>query len=503
MPIVKSWLPFFGESLYISEIQLLPQDLKPLRVRVLILFVFLVGCASARPISIQSRASDGSGQPDIGVFLSVTDFHFDPFYDPKLFRELVQSPPSEWTRIFDGSQVSGYGEYGKDSNYNLIVSALKHAALVAPNAAFILLAGDWLAHGFSDTYYHYAGSRDPRGLYEFIDKTITFLTQRIREQFPHIPIYPALGNEDSYCGDYQVQPKGEFLRRTADTWKGLLNNGNDEQAFMQTFPTGGYYTASAPGTSKHRIVILNTVFFSTDYRNQCGDPKDDPGGDQLRWLASQLKDAAANRDKVWLLYHIPYGIDAYNSVIATGGNTVEKVVSLWQPGYTRTFLTLLDQYRDTILSMLAGHTHMDYFRLGPDGETGRSSTFLLVTPGISPIFGNNPGLHVLSYDHKAFSLLDYTTHRLDLAAGSSANWKEEYRFSRAYTLFPVTSANLETLSRSLREEAQTRATYIDYYNVGNPAIPQMTDRTWPLYWCAIGHLTAASFQTCVENFSRP
>ena len=100
---------------------------------------------------------------------------------------------------------------------------------------------------------------------------------------------------------------------------------------MQSFPTGGYYPASAPGTSKHRIVILNTVFFSTDYRNQCGDPKDDPGDDQLRWLAAQLQDAANKGNKVWLLYHIPYGIDAYNSVIAPGGNAVEKVVSLWQP----------------------------------------------------------------------------------------------------------------------------------------------------------------------------
>jgi hypothetical protein len=62
---------------------------------------------------------------------------------------------------------------------------------------------------------------------------------------------------------------------------------------------------------------------------------------------------------------------------------------------------------------------------------------------------------------------------------------------------------LETFFRSLKDEAHTRATYIDYYDVGNPANPQMTDQTWPLYWCAIGHLIAASFQICVENFSRP
>ena len=247
------------------------------------------------------------GQPDFGVILSLTDFHFDPFYDPKIFQELVQSPPSEWTRIFAASQVSGYGQYGKDSNYNLFVSALNHAVVAAPNAEFILLAGDWLAHGFSDSYYQYAGNRDPRGLHEFIDKTITFLSQRIREQFPDIPIYPVLGNVDSYCGDYQLAPNGEFLRRTAETWKSLLHSRGDEQAFMQTFPTGGYYAVAGPGTSQHRLIILNTVFFSADYRNRCGNPRDDPGNDQLRWLATQLQIAAAKRDKVWLLYHIPSG----------------------------------------------------------------------------------------------------------------------------------------------------------------------------------------------------
>ena len=385
----------------------------------------------------------------------------------------------------------------------MFVSALKHAALVAPKAEFILLAGDWLAHGFSDTYYQYAGNRDPRGLHEFIDKTITFLTQRIREQFPDIPIYPVLGNEDSYCGDYQLEPQGEFLRRTADTWKVLFHNGNNERAFMQTFPTSGYYAVAAPGTPKHRVVVLNTVFFAADYQNKCGNPKDDPAGDQLRWLAAQLKDAAAKGDKVWLLYHIPYGIDAYNTIMATGGNRVEKVIPLWQAGYQETVLKLVNQYRSTILFTLAGHSHMDEFRLTPDGETGRSSSFLLVTPAISPVFQNNPGLQVLSYDRKAFSILDYTTHRLDLAAGSSADWREEYRFSRTYRLFPVTSTTLETLSRSLHEEAQSRATYMRYYNVGNTSSPQITDQTWPVYWCAIGHLTAASFRTCVENFSRP
>jgi hypothetical protein len=332
------------------------------------MFVLLLGCASIRPISTHSPAGDNIEQSDIGVILSLADFHFDPFYDPKLFPALAKAPPSEWTRIFESSQFSGYGEYGKDSNYNLVVSALKHAALAAPGAAFILPAGDWLAHGFSDSYYLYAGNRDPRAV-EFIDKTIIFLTQRIREQFPHIPIYPALGNVDSYCGDYQLQPKGEFLRRTAETWKGLLH---DEQAFMQSFPTGGYYPASAPGTSKHRIVILNTVFFSTDYRNQCGDPKDDPGGDQLRWLAANCR-MRPQRHKSGSF--ITFRTASMRTTVSSRRAVTRRKSSRSGNPIARKVLALLDQYRDTIQSMLAGHTHMDYFRLGPYGVSGRPSNF--------------------------------------------------------------------------------------------------------------------------------
>jgi sphingomyelin phosphodiesterase acid-like 3 len=461
----------------------------------LILAVLTLGC-SGTPF----RPGEDTTQPSgTGVVLSLADFHFDPFYDPTLFPALVRSAPAEWTPIFEGSQVTGYGQYGKDSNYNLFVSALRHAALAAPQAEIILLPGDWLAHGFADSYYQHAGNRDPRGLYEFIDKTIVFLTQRIREQFPRAAIYPALGNEDSYCGDYQLQPGGEFLRRTAETWKVLFNNGDNERAFMHMFPKGGYYTVSAPGTPKHRVIVLNTVFFSANYRNQCGNPKDDPAGDEIRWLAAQLKDAATKEERVWLLYHIPPGIDAFNTAVGTSGN---PVVSLWQAGYLKNFLALLDQYRDTIIFTLAGHTHMDDFRLTRDAKTSRSS-FLIVTPAISPIFENNPGLQVLSYDRKTLSVLDYTTHRLDLAAAPAQHWKEEYRFSQAYRLSPVTGSTLETLFRSLRKDAHTRAMYSRYYNVSNTTDPAITEQTWPIYWCAIGHLSVAAFDACRQRFPQP
>ena len=164
-----------------------------MRYHLFILLLFLLGCADSRQTSSPSPSSEIIGQPRSRVILSLTDFHFDPFYDPTLFPALVQSPPSEWTRIFDGSRVAGYGLYGKDSNYNLFVSALRHAALAAPGADFILLAGDWLAHGFSDSYYQYAGNRDPRGLHEFIDKTIVLFNPTHSRTVSKHPDLPGLG----------------------------------------------------------------------------------------------------------------------------------------------------------------------------------------------------------------------------------------------------------------------------------------------------------------------
>jgi hypothetical protein len=45
--------------------------------------------------------------------------------------------------------------------------------------------------------------------------------------------------------------------------------------------------------------------------------------------------------------------------------------------------------------------------------------------------------------------------------------------------------------------------YIRYYNVSNTASPAITDQTWPVYWCAIGHLSVAAFEACRQRSSQP
>jgi hypothetical protein len=124
-----------------------------------------------------------------------------------------------------------------------------------------------------------------------------------------------------------------------------------------------------------------------------------------------------------------------------------------------------------------------------------------VTPAVSPIFGNNPGFHVLAYHPESFSLQDYSTRMFALPATmGEGGWKEEYRFSRAYGLSPVSGLTLELLWRRFQTPTnQARATYIRNYNVSNTASPPITDQTWPVYWCAIGNATESAFRTCLTS----
>ena len=62
--------------------------------------------------------------PGQGVFLIVSDIHFDPFADPALVEELVAADVDAWPGIFERSQAKGFAQYGSDSNYPLLKSAL-------------------------------------------------------------------------------------------------------------------------------------------------------------------------------------------------------------------------------------------------------------------------------------------------------------------------------------------------------------------------------------------
>ena len=150
-------------------------------------------------------------------------FISDPFFAGELVDQLAAAAPRDWPAVF-GSRASRFSPYGTDTNYPLFRSALEDARAREPKPDFILYPGDFLAHHWQSRYEKFASDKGAAGYRAFTTKVVQFFAQEFARYFPGIPVLPTLGNEDSYCGDYQVEPEGAFLRMFAATWGPMLGS---------------------------------------------------------------------------------------------------------------------------------------------------------------------------------------------------------------------------------------------------------------------------------------
>ena len=329
----------------------------------------------------------------------------------------------------------------------------------------------------------------------------------IARRFPNTSVYPALGNNDSYCGDYQIEPSGQFLRATAKTWKGFLKNRSNSASFVRTFPMSGSYSIIAPSNRSHRLIVLNNTFFSINYKNTCGDQTADPGSDEIKWLEVELQKAAAAKEKVWLVYHIPPGIDVFSTLLRqkqASADQTPQVIPFWQPAYNQKFINLVTQYSPTIVGSFAGHMHMDTFELIQSANQNAVS-FVHITPAISPLFGNNPAFELFSYNRQSFALKDYTAYYLDLSSAAAQTnapmkWQKEYSFIESYGQPIFAPSTLQAVRNGMpANQSGYRTKYETYYNVSNRASPVVDPNNWRAYWCGMTNLTEAQYRSCITR----
>jgi sphingomyelin phosphodiesterase acid-like 3 len=446
-------------------------------------------------------------QAETGEFLLISDIHFDPFYDGTLFDELEVQPVKNWSSILERSRPPGFNPIGTDSNYALLKSSLDETSRRAPSPDFILYPGDFMAHRWQSKYDRLAKKShltDPEAYRSFTSKAIQFVAGEFHRRYPRTPILPTLGNDDSYCGDYMITPDGTFLEMFAKAWAPLLGPDADREAFRATFSRGGNFETRLPRSQKHRLVSLNSIFFSTAYNNACGSSMQTPALDQLRWLAAVLKQAHAAGETVWLLMHIPPGINSFNTSesVHEGG----PAITFWQPELTSQFLELIGQYQSTIQGAFAGHAHMDDFRVL--WLNGLPALFIKIAPAISPIFGNNPGYQVYEYDRETGVIQNYRTYYLTLPTRSGnpiapdvGQWAFEYDFRQTYGFSALNPSIVAQLGERIGVNAEVARHYTRFYSVS--AVPEITVQTIGVYRCAISNVTRAEFQTCYRGVAEP
>jgi sphingomyelin phosphodiesterase acid-like 3 len=314
-------------------------------------------------------------------------------------------------------------------------------------------------------------------------------TRAILKPYGMIVVYFALGNDDSPCGDYATDVQGLFLRTLADSLQVLRSHPEA----LGTFRVGGFYELAHPTLSDEEILVLNTILWSP-LSFSCRSNAPDPGQTEMQWLEARLHDARTSAKKVILVMHIPPGIDVVASSQAGYG---KPATLFWRDIYLDQFQALVRNYGDLVKIGVAGHTHMDEFRVLANADPSKTVAFR-ITPAISPIYKNNPAFSILKYNIKTGDILDIDTYYLDLAKSvQPQRWNNEYSFSNAYGYLVFNSENLLALAARIRNDSELRDVYDRYYSALAPL--QINSENWPFYSCAQTTFTRQDFEKSVES----
>ncbi|MGA2909098.1 MAG: metallophosphoesterase [Terracidiphilus sp.] len=472
-------------------------------------FALSVAAAFAASPGVKARAAASIEKPMIVEALFVSDIHFEPFWDPAKAARLKAAPVSEWSAILaepsSADQAARFAELQKtcgaratDTPYLLYDSSLQAIHNDARGAKFIVLSGDLISHDFScvfKTIFPTDGRAEYRA---FVEKTIDYVIRSLRGALPGVPVYAALGNNDSDCGDYELDPDSAFL---ADSGKVLLADfpAGERAEALKTFGEGGFYSARLPLPLRRvRMLVLDDLFMSQRYTACSGKQNPAPAAAQIAWLEQQLDAARRSHEKVWVTSHIPPGVNPYA--------TATKVLDLCSGGNPQMFLSsealpeAMARYGDVITLAIFAHTHMDEMRmLEPEVGASAQGVALKMVPSISPINGNNPTFTVAEIDARTGELKDYQVFVGSNQTGIDTEWSEEYDFAKAYKEPAFTAATAADLIAGFKADPTAKdpasQSYIRYYSAGGGL--RALGTFWQPYTCAFRNDGADAFRECV------
>jgi len=465
---------------------------------------WVVTCARAQGVAIHKPAA-----PAVEV-LFVSDIHFEPFWDPGKAERLKAAPVAEWGSILAAPDSADREtrfqqmqqkcqERSADSSYQLYQSSLKAMRAHAAGARFMVLSGDLMSHDFSCKFATVFPKAAPGDYRAFAGKTVNYVVAELRAALPGVLLYAALGNNDSDCGDYQIDANSEFLASLAPEFTRGFAAADREQA-MRDFAAGGYYSVDLPAPVKNtRLLVLDDLFMSRRYQTCGGKADDAPAAAQIAWLKLQLDAARQSGEKVWVVAHIPPGVDPYA--------TARKALNICGGAAPQMYLSseklpeVMAEYGDVIALAVFAHTHMDEMRLLVPALAGaaRGPVPVKMIASISPVDGNNPSFTIGQVDAASAALKDYRVIAASNQTGVGTTWTEEYDFARTYHQPAFTGVALRNLIAEFKADTTGQSaasqSYLKHYMTGVDL--RGLNLIWQPYVCALNNDSADAFKACV------
>ncbi|XP_048347889.1 acid sphingomyelinase-like phosphodiesterase 3a isoform X2 [Sphaerodactylus townsendi] len=374
-----------------------------------------------------------------------------------------------------------FGDFMCDSPYKLILSSFKYMKDSGQQASFMIWTGDSPPHVPVKELST-----------KMVIDIIGNMTSTIRSFFPELQVFPALGNHDYWPQDQLPASVSEVYNAVADFWKPWLT---DEA--VNTLRKGGFYTQIVqPSITSPplRIISLNTVLYYSP--NNVTLNMTDPAH-QLEWLEHILEMAYQNKEKVYVIGHVPVGYLPF----------VRNTTAMRQ-FYNERLIAIFRKYSGVIAGQFFGHTHRDSIMLLLDTK-GKPVNSLFVAPAVTPVKSlwqvdsNNPGVRLYQYDPLSYSILNLWQFYLNLTEANMKNesdWKLEYIMTKAYGIKDLKPESLYGMVKQLSTPHSTLfPKYYNNYFVSYDGNKLCEEHCRVTQLCAIKYLDFTSYTDCIGN----
>ena len=504
------------------------------RIKSAVLFAFALLLAG------NLACAQGTAQnapPSAVPALLLADIHFDPFHNPRLVPHLRAAPIERWPAILDrGNGLKADARLAQlevacrsprlDTDWYLLKTSLVAARDAEQHPVFVTLGGDLLTHQFSCRFQKLNPGSTPADLSAFAAKTVAFVSMELRLAFPNVPVYITLGNNDSGCADYRETAGSPFMSNAVGSLTRAAAQSAVQSAsaravatLLATVSPEGDYSVALPAPVQHgRLLVLQDIFDASWY-SPCGSPGYTRVQEkqQIAWLRAQLTGARAHGENVWVMGHIPPGVDVYGSftkyilrpkeLCSAPENTLLADDALAD--------TLMD-FADIVRLGLFAHTHMDELRLlrraagkndkGADVSAG--TVPIKIVPSITSFYGNHPAFLVAAIDPQTMLLKDWRTVVSPDAGGSATPWPETYRYTAAYNLPDFSASSAAILADGFTSDPDGKslrsAFFRDHFYAGGMGLYALgLQQIWPAYACAVRETRQDSFHNCLCPAASP
>ncbi len=441
--------------------------------------------------------------------LMLSDIHFEAFADPAKLPQLRESPIEQWPAIFSSpasaTQAADFAAlqkacpvHGLDTAWPLLSTSLKQAAAQQPHPLFVTVSGDLMGHEFDCRFRNLVSKTTEEEVSAFAAKTVAFVVAQLHTAFPGSPLYLALGNNDSGCPDYLEDRNSAFLQQVAPVFAQAAG-GLNGQTILREFSDEGDYSIALPQPMQNaRLIVLQDIFDSSHYKGCNGKPDAGAAGAaQLTWLHAQLADARAHHQHVWVMAHVPPGVEMYS--------TVSRHLNVCSGQPPAMFLSseklaeTLTAFPEVVALAIFAHSHADELRwLHAPGSQNAVPAKLVSS--ISPVNGNQPTFTVAQVDTRTAQMLDDTVYLVG-TGNNATGATREYSFRETYKLPAYSAAALQTLTAGFLADTTGSSpgsqAYQHLYFPGDTGLHALAMQLfWRAYACSLREDDPAAYRTC-------